>query len=345
MTTVADERAGGVDAAEVAVALAGARPVPHHPRVSVFTLRGRPLVAKRARRGPLGAAALHDEERATRAAARVVVPAAGPLAAPPVHADDEVLVVEDHVGARSLHAALLERWDTSAAPVCGTALAHLHGAPLPVRLARSRPERPRLFPLTPQEYGRTPDGVLAILRSLEQCPDVRDELARARRRRPDGEVFVHGDYKPDNLLLAPPGRGAPAVHVIDWELAGRGDPVEDLAALAAGLIAVALQARVAVAAEHTPAALRSCVDLAAADTFAFLGAFLAAYRVVRPVPAEPTDLVAAMALRMLSRAQSTALLVGSVNVVATLLLGAVRGMLADVERSAAGLVAATGAAR
>lgn len=340
MTAVAELRGGAIDAAEIRAALTGARPVPHHPRVSVLTVGGRALVAKRARGGARGGPGLRDEERATRAAARVTVPGAGPLTAEPVYADAGIMIVDDLVGTRSLHAILLERRDPGAAAACGTALAHLHASPPPAGLSRCRPERPRLFPLTPQEYGRTPDGVLAILRWLERYPGVCEALGRAQRRDRSAEHFVHGDFKPDNLLITRAPE-VPAVHVIDWELAGCGDPVEDLAALSAGLFAVALQSRVAVTDSPTPPALRGAVDRAAADTFAFLGVFLAAYRAVRPMPAEPAELVGAMALRMLSRAQSTALLAGSVNVVATLLLGAVRGMLTDVERSAAGLVAAT----
>lgn len=40
-----------------------------------------------------------------------------------------------------------------------------------------------------------------------------------------GRVLVHGDFGPDNVLLA----GRAVVAVLDWEFAHLGDPVEDLA--------------------------------------------------------------------------------------------------------------------
>jgi aminoglycoside phosphotransferase (APT) family kinase protein len=44
---------------------------------------------------------------------------------------------------------------------------------------------------------------------------------------PDGSVFVHGDYGPQNLLFDP--RSFEVLAVLDWEFAHRGEAVEDLA--------------------------------------------------------------------------------------------------------------------
>jgi aminoglycoside phosphotransferase (APT) family kinase protein len=46
----------------------------------------------------------------------------------------------------------------------------------------------------------------------------------ANRPAPSGEVVVHGDFRNGNLLVGPDGLRA----VLDWELAHRGDPLEDL---------------------------------------------------------------------------------------------------------------------
>lgn len=43
----------------------------------------------------------------------------------------------------------------------------------------------------------------------------------------DGQVLVHGDYGPQNVLLDPASLEITAV--LDWEWAHAGDPVEDLA--------------------------------------------------------------------------------------------------------------------
>ncbi|HYN94036.1 MAG TPA: aminoglycoside phosphotransferase family protein [Pilimelia sp.] len=45
--------------------------------------------------------------------------------------------------------------------------------------------------------------------------------------RPGGTVLVHGDYGPNNILLAPPAFTVTAV--LDWEWAHPGRPIEDIA--------------------------------------------------------------------------------------------------------------------
>jgi aminoglycoside phosphotransferase (APT) family kinase protein len=323
----------------VKAALTGGRPVPHHARVSFVSVDGRSLVVKRTRDGAGGARSLRHEALAAGHAARVVVSGAGAIATAPLCSDGEVLVFE-HIDAPSLHTSLSERWSISAASACGAVLARLHASRVPAALGRCRPERPQRFPLTIQQYGQTPDSVLALLRSLELLPGVRDTLDEAHRRPWGSEAFVHGDFKPDNILLVGRPERATAVRVIDWELAGRGDPVEDVAALSAGLLSLALQGKVTATGAMSPDDFRRCVEQASSDTFCFFAAFLAAYREVRPLPVEPRVLLGDMALRILSRAQSIVMLTGTVNAVATLLLHAVRGMLTDVERSAAALTAA-----
>lgn len=61
--------------------------------------------------------------------------------------------------------------------------------------------------------------------------DLHTLIDRLEANRPDREAgettFVHGDYKPDNLMVDPGGDGA-VVGVLDWEMAGRGDPLTDL---------------------------------------------------------------------------------------------------------------------
>lgn len=56
-----------------------------------------------------------------------------------------------------------------------------------------------------------------------------------------GDAFVHGDFKPDNLMIAP---DRSVVAVIDWENAGIGAPELDAASLIAGLIYVSVRSAV-----------------------------------------------------------------------------------------------------
>lgn len=62
----------------------------------------------------------------------------------------------------------------------------------------------------------------------------------------DGYAFIHGDFKPDNLMIS---LDRPVIAVVDWENAGIGVPDFDAASLIAGLIYVSV--RSAVKAECT----------------------------------------------------------------------------------------------
>lgn len=74
------------------------------------------------------------------------------------------------------------------------------------------------------------DGVLracgTMLRRIHQL-DPGEIAAALPSRAADGQVLVHGDYGPQNVLLNPATLEITAV--LDWEWAHPGDPVEDLA--------------------------------------------------------------------------------------------------------------------
>jgi aminoglycoside phosphotransferase (APT) family kinase protein len=74
------------------------------------------------------------------------------------------------------------------------------------------------------------DGVLracgALLRRIHRL-DPGEFAAALPRRAEEGQVLVHGDYGPQNVLLDPATLQITAV--LDWEWAHAGDPVEDLA--------------------------------------------------------------------------------------------------------------------
>lgn len=122
----------------------------------------------------------------------------------------------------------------------------LTGETIPRRLLRDdrfAPVRPglarslgtilaRIHALPPGEIPGLPAGdpleeLVALYESLgEPRPAVEIALRRLAQDRPAacGDAIVHGDFRNGNLMIAPDGvRG-----VLDWELAHRGDPAEDL---------------------------------------------------------------------------------------------------------------------
>jgi aminoglycoside phosphotransferase (APT) family kinase protein len=85
---------------------------------------------------------------------------------------------------------------------------------------------------------------------------------------------VHGDYHPSNLLVARAG-GEPRIRPVDWELAGLGPGVLDLAALTSGAWSAEGRERIAVAYKRAlpPAARASTAELL--DTLAHCRLLLA----------------------------------------------------------------------
>jgi aminoglycoside phosphotransferase (APT) family kinase protein len=61
-----------------------------------------------------------------------------------------------------------------------------------------------------------------LTRALEAGDWLRDHVPESPER-----TLVHGDYKPDNVLFAP-GSPPRAAAILDWEMAGIGDPLADL---------------------------------------------------------------------------------------------------------------------
>lgn len=147
---------------------------------------------------------------------------------------EEFLVLE-HLEGEVLEGELPARFDapgTREAIVRGIvdALAALHAADPPAAFADD--------PATPGEYLEAQLGTFR--RQLEWAEEVTADarrveglaglLDRLDDRRPDSAgdaAFVHGDFKPDNVLVAP-GDSPAIAGVLDWEMAGRGDPLADL---------------------------------------------------------------------------------------------------------------------
>ncbi|MDQ0376205.1 phosphotransferase family protein [Amycolatopsis thermophila] len=121
---------------------------------------------------------------------------------------------------------------------------HVDGETIPRRLLRD-PEFAGVRPGLAAELGRVAarihamplvpglsevdplDAVVRMYDALGQpLPSLEIGLhwLRAHRPGPSGDTVVHGDFRTGNLIVAPGGLAA----VLDWELAHRGDPLEDL---------------------------------------------------------------------------------------------------------------------
>ncbi|OXM72826.1 phosphotransferase family protein [Amycolatopsis sp. KNN50.9b] len=121
---------------------------------------------------------------------------------------------------------------------------HVDGETIPRRLLRE-PELADVRPKLAAELGRVAARIHAMpavpglsevdpLNSLvelydslgQPLPSLEIGLRWLREHRPEpaGDTVVHGDFRNGNLIVGPDGLAA----VLDWELAHRGDPLEDL---------------------------------------------------------------------------------------------------------------------
>jgi aminoglycoside phosphotransferase (APT) family kinase protein len=177
-----------------------------------FDADGRPLIL---RRDPPGApkAGMDVEARLLRAAAAVGVPVPEVVVAEP-----SFIVMQRLEGETIPRKILRDEEYASARPMlaaqCGSVLASLHR--IPVEDFADLPDADQL-----EEFR-------VILDSMGQ-PHPAFELGfkwlSANRPSRRGTVVVHGDFRNGNLIVGPEGVRA----VLDWELAHRGDPLEDLA--------------------------------------------------------------------------------------------------------------------
>jgi hypothetical protein len=143
-----------------------------------------------------------------------------------------VLVVEHLNEARDLGDFLrASNLDARPLVMLGRALALLHGPNVAAALATASfhatngpPWILSVAEADPRAFGELSGGERTLLGLLRGRPDVRSALLRLRSgwRR---SAFVHHDLKLDNCLWSEtPQR----LHLVDWELAGPGDPAWDL---------------------------------------------------------------------------------------------------------------------
>ncbi len=163
--------------------------------------------ALRLLREPGNAAQLEQEAAAMRAArqAGVPVPAVDSL----VTVDGRPgLVMERIVGTDLLTDLATKVWRFRRwARELGILQARLHATPAPAELPSAREELRQRIQVASHLTEQRRTATLELLDAL-----------------PDGDALCHGDFHPGNVIV-----GEHGLVVIDWVLAGRGDPVSDLA--------------------------------------------------------------------------------------------------------------------
>lgn len=183
----------------------------------------RPLVVRRDRVGP-SSATLALEAALLGAAASAGVPVPPVVAAPAGEAPATcAFVVMDRVEGETIPRRVLRLVEETGtgeqlAAQCGRILAAVHSLE-----PSSIPGLPGGDPL---EQLR---GVLDLMPGAHPVLEAGLRLLAADRPACWGDAVVHGDFRTGNLVVGPEGVRA----VLDWELAHRGDPLEDLGWLCA----------------------------------------------------------------------------------------------------------------
>lgn len=166
-----------------------------------------------------------------------------------------------------------EQWVRLAA-----ALASMHQLTVPEDISADRDRQskipiPTSFHLTPWEYahgcGADFAGYVATIQSVAQeLTDVRLDWRRTS--------LIHFDLTTENILIGTTGPASSRIRLIDWELAGVGDPMYDIGSVLSQLIGNALRS--------------------SGDPWAVIGTdaarLITTYREV--VPLAPTDLLRAV---------------------------------------------------
>jgi len=153
----------------------------------------------------------------------------------------------------------------SALAILGTTLADLHGLAVSELAARHRDRHvrfpiPSMSRLTPTEYSLGYGADFAEYATMMQSLD--SHLA-ALRDKWTTSAYIHFDLRDDNVLF---GARHPSVSIVDWELAGFGEPCYDVGSVVGQLLF------------HRIPTLRGNDSRALARALAAADRFLTAYR-------------------------------------------------------------------
>jgi len=121
---------------------------------------------------------------------------------------------------------LWQRGDRASWRAAARWLARLHAGGRPAAASRLvRHDAAHLRPWLARAVAATPAG------ALDEVAAVWEQVVASLTAWPT--TFLHGEFYPSNILVAGPRR-APRVRPVDWEMAGVGPGVLDLAALVSG---------------------------------------------------------------------------------------------------------------
>ncbi len=228
--------------------------------------------------------------------------------------------------------------DPAAATAAGLALARLHeNAPeMPGVAGRLPFPLAPIAPLTPEDLALRPRGYAQFAAVLYESCDAVGNLASRWR----SSHFIHGDFKADNLLwrVEPRFKERPPIVIVDWEMAGMGDPLWDIGSLVGSVLLAWMQ----VLAPNAS----SAEALAGQDANSVrrqVGYFLLTYRHMAPGVFEATESFALTAFQyagifMLHRVAVGLEIAGVLDPAASLLLSFGSSLLNHPERAVEALL-------
>jgi hypothetical protein len=260
-----------------------------------------------------------------------------------IHFDSEqrLLITESMDGYVPLDRGLRSRLlaEPAAATASALALARLHEHAPEIR-GGVRPSLPfplaASAPLTPEDIAALPEGYAQFAVALRQSRDAVDQLAS--RWRPGR--FIHGDFKVDNLLfrMEPRLKRQPPIVIVDWEMAGDGDPLWDIGSFIGSVLLAWMQVLAPSA-----ASAEALVSRDANQIRRQIGYFLLTYRHMAPGIFDAAGSFAVMALQyagifMLHRVAVGLEIAGQLDAGASLLLAFGGSLLNHPERAAEALL-------
>ncbi|QIM17155.1 aminoglycoside phosphotransferase family protein [Leucobacter insecticola] len=270
---------------------------------------------------------LKREFQATVAASETFDDRGNPVALPKATLGNGYLTMETPDRFESPFKSLLSKeipdeW-TNYVRKIGEKLSALHSANVPFD---ANPEMPVLYPIPISMFHLVSEGALW---TLEKLPTSFHEAAALQIEQLDllPKVFIHGDLSIDNILTD----DQQAVF-IDWELAGMGSGLHDLASLMASFTSLRLKAQIVHHQSWTtgPAEIvRELTD--------FCSTLLQSYRILDGAYCGDT-LMRLVSLKLLTRAQAMAAASISQSAMATLLLQLSMNLTANAKSISESLV-------
>ncbi|MBM7440428.1 phosphotransferase family protein [Streptomyces sp. HB132] len=171
-----------------------------------------------------------------------------------------------------------------AAGVAGREIASLHGqevsGPGWAWLPPAAGEHPPLEPIPLALLGELSEGTLELTAEIHR-QNFSEILADVHEEGSGRRVFVHGDFKFDNILAAADGT---SVRFIDWECAGLDLPERDLASLAASLLTEAMRRATAKSGGEGADESLERLDAETEKAWSAISALLDNYRAVPAAP-------------------------------------------------------------